>query len=279
MSSSGFPGSYFTNDPTYPRSNTPTSFDFSLLDVEKVRKGAMGDTKDGSMDIRPYTAESGYSAHTLTFETSTNGSKTPVVTVFPPPGTAGAAIIRALSKGSEKTLPAAKVNSRSRPLSYISRPDSDGPKSTIFTREKKRSWVQPPPEVYLKAPSKETRLRKETPSLMTQATGTSTNSDSQAVISFARKGPVVSATARTLLMNTMSSGRTQSPVDSVMPHEDRPSIDWGTRTSVNMVPQQRPTLFGTVNGTQRMTQSTTSVGQESVSGTGRGPEPNNYGRV
>lgn len=280
MSSSGFPGSFFTNDPTYPRGDSPTSFDFSLLDVEKVRKGAMGYGKDGPMDFRPYTAESSkYSVHTLTFETSTNGPKTPVMTVFPPPGTTSAAIIRVLNKGNEKALPTVKGDSQSRPMSYITSTDSDGPKSTIFTRGKKKSWIQPPPEVYLKAPPKESRLRKETPSLMTQATGTSTNSDSQVVISFASKNTVASATARTLLMNTMSSGRVQSPVDSVMPREDRPSIDSGSRINFNMVPQQRPTLVRTVNGTQRMTQFSASASRETVGGTGQDSKPDGYGRI
>lgn len=248
LSSSGFPGSFFTNDPTYVRDGSPAPFDFAFLDIEKARKGSTESDEDGPMQIRPYTADSSKpSIHTLTFDTSTNCSKTPIVTKPPPAGVTGAAIIRALNKGGEKALSTIKVNSESRLMSHIPRMDSDGPKSTIFTRETKRSWIQPPPEAYLQAPSKETRSRKETPSLNTQATGTSMNSYSQAVITLARKDPVVSATARTMLMNTVPSRRTPSPVDANILREDRPTFDSGTSASIDTAQQQRPTLVRTVN--------------------------------
>lgn len=282
LSSSGFPGSFFTNDPTYVRGGSPAPSDFNFLDIEKTRKGSTESDEGGPMQIRPYTADSNKpSVHTLTFETSTNDSKTPIKTALPPVGATSAAIIRAFNKGGEKALSTIKVNSDSRIMSYASRINGDGPKSTIFTRETKRSWIQPPPEAYVQAPSKETRPRKETPSLITQATATTMNSYSQAVITLARKDPVVSATARTMRMSTMSSKRTPTPVDAVTLHQDRPSFDSGTGASINMVPQRKPTLVRTVNGTQRTIQFAASVSRETIGGAGRDihPRPDSFGRI
>ena len=195
------------------------SFNFSLLDAEKARKGSTRDDKEGPMHIRPYTLDSSeYSVHTLSFEISKNSPKTPVQAAFHPPSATSAAIIQTLNKGSER-------HSTTMKTSYVSHTDGDRPKSSILTREKERSGIQPPPEA-LQAPYKETHSRKETPSLMTQATGTSTNSSTQAVITFARKDPVATATARTLLTSTMSS-RHRSPVDMVTPHEAQRPGNYG----------------------------------------------------
>lgn len=280
MSSSGFPASYFTNDPTHPRDGSPMSFDFNLLDTEKMRKGSE-DEKEGPMHIRPYTLDSsGYSMRSLTFETSTNGSKIPVMTSLPPPGTTSATIIQTLKIGSAKIIP--KANSKPE-----SPTDSDSPKSTIFARDKKNSWIQPPPEAYLQAPYKETRLRKDTPSLMTQATGTSTGSYSQAVITFARKNPFASATAKTLLMDTISSKNTPSPGEIVYPREDRPSTDSGNKANINMGLQQRPILVRTVDGTREITQFPALASWEVNGDAGRdvpsransASQPDNRGRI
>lgn len=265
MSSSGFPASYFTNDPTYSRDGSPTSFDFSLSDVKKARNGPVDNEKAGSMYVRPYTMESNeYSIHTLSFETSTNGSKTPGLTTLPPPGDTSVAIIKALKKG--KVTPTPKGGAKSEP-----RTGNDGPKSTIFTRDREKSWIQPPPEAYLQAPPNETRSRKETPSLLTQATGTSTNSYTQAVITFARKSPFVSATPRTLHMNTMSSKDASSPGKPVTLREARPSTDSRTGVSISMVPQRRPNLVTTVNNAQGMTQFVAPADWETTGGTSQFP--------
>lgn len=212
------------------------------------------------MHIRSYTlGPNEYSITTLPFELPANGPKASSMTTSRPPGTTSASIIRTLKKGNEKPLPTIEANSRSRPVSYVSHADGNNPKSTIFTRDKKRSWVQPPPEAYLQAPYKETRSRKDTPSMATQATDTTTNSDFQAVIAVARKNPVARATAR-----TMSFRRTASPVDPVVPHEDRPSIDSETRIGKNVVPRQKQTFVGTVSGPSRVKYP---------------PKPNEHGRI
>lgn len=215
LSSSGFPASFFTNDPTEKgRSDSPVSFDFDLLDAEKARKGSMDSRFDGPVDIRPYTLESNkYSAHSLSFETSKRVPESPIMVALPPTRGAGAAIVQAINKGVDKALPPMKTNPGSRPT----------------TADKDKAWIQPPPEAYLRDPYKETRSRKETPSLLTQATGISTNSCSRVVVTFARKDPVVRATARAIETGTMYSGRSPSPVDSVIPHEDRPIVDLGTQ--------------------------------------------------
>lgn len=269
LSSSGFPASYFTNDPTYSRDDSPTSFDFNLL--EKARNGSTENEKGGPMLIQPYTLDlNKYSAHSLTFGT------TPAVTTLPPPGVASPAITIAMDDGSVKVVPKTSIKS-----------DSNGPKSDVFARDRETSWIQPPPEAYLQAPHKETRSRKETPSLMTQATGTSTNSYSQAVITFARKNPFASATARTLMMNTMSSRNTPSPEETGSPRGVRPTIDTGIGVTINTVPQRRPTLVRTVNGAQKMTGFVASTSWETTGGTGQDmppqanfpPQPDSYGRI
>jgi len=279
LSSSGFPGSYFANDLTYSRDGSPTSFHFSLLDVNKAQNGS-DDNEKGSI-IRPYTMESnGYSIHTLSFETLTNGSKIPAVTAPPFPGDTSTAIIRASKKDDAKAMPNGKVKSESRT-------DSDRQKTTIFTRDKEKSWIQPPPDAYLQAPYNDTRSRKETPSLMTQATGTSTNSYAHAVITHARKSPFVSATPRTLLMNTMSSKDTSSPGKPVTPREPRPSTDSRAGVTISTVQQRRPTLVTTVNNTQGMTQFVAPTDWETTGGVGQDvparvnfpPQPDSLGRI
>ena len=280
LSSSGFPASYFTNDPTYSREGSPTSFNFSLLDVNKVRNAPVDNEKAGSM-IRPYTMESNeYSVHTLSFETSSNGSKTPGVTTLPPPGDTSVAIIKALKKDGVMPMPKGSVKSESRT-------GRDGPKSTIFTRDREDSWIQPPPVAYLQAPPNETRSRKETPSLLTQATGTSTHSYSQAVITVARKSPFVSATPRTLLMNTMSSKDASSPGKNPTLREARTSTDSMAGVNISMVPQRRPNLVTTVNNTLGMTQFVAPADWETTGGTGQDmpawvnfpPQPDNHGMI
>lgn len=215
LGTSGFPGSFFSNDPAEKgRSDSPVSFDFHLLDAEKARKGSMDSKFSGPMDIRPYTlGSSKYSARAISFETSKHVPESPIMVALPPTRGASAAIIQALNKGVDKALPPIKTNPGSRPT----------------TADNDKAWIQPPPEVYLQDPYKGTRSRKETPSLLTQATGISASSCSQAVVTLARKDPVISATARTIATGTMSSGRSPSPVDSVMPHEDRPSVDLRTQ--------------------------------------------------
>lgn len=248
LSSSGFPGSFFTNDPTHIPSGSPVSFTFNFLDAEKARKGST-DSEEGPIHIRPYTLESTeYSIRTLSFEPSTDGSKTSGMTTFPPPGVTNTKVVQTLDKGGEKPLPTVKVDSGSRPVSYVSRTDRSGPESTILTPDKKMSWIQPPPEAHLQASHKETRSRKDTPSTATQATDTSTNSYSQAVITVAMKNRVMSATARTMLTDTIPSRRTPSPVDAVIPHEDRPSIDIETGINIKTVTRRRPTFVGTIGG-------------------------------
>lgn len=281
MSSSGFPASYFTNDPTHSRGGSPTSFNFSLLDANKARNRPIDSEKAGSMYIRPYTMESNeYSIHTLSFETSTNGSKNSGVTGLPPPGDTSVAIIKALKKGGVMPMPKESVKSEPRT-------GSDGPKNTILTRNWEKSWVQPPPEAYLQAPPNETRSRKETPSLLTQATGTSTNSYSHAVITFAKKSPFVSATPKTLLMNTISSKDASSPGKPVTLREARPSTDSRTGVSISMVPQRRPNLVTTVNNTQGMTQFVAPADWETTRGFDQDvparvdfiPQPDSHGRI
>ena len=256
LSSSGFPGSFFTNDPTYVRNGSPTSFDVSFLDAEKARKGSTEDDKGGLMHIRPYTPDSSkYPVHSLPFEISAGDLKTPVTTAFPPPGVTNAGIARAPNKDRENHSPTLMVDSGSRPVSYISLTKTDDPKSAVFTRDKKKSWIQPPPEAHIQVPHKETRSRKETPSLITQATCASTNSFSQAVITFAMKSPVLSATARTMVMNT--------------------------------IPEQRPGPAKDVCDTQQTTQSAASAIRETVDGTGQDvpskanlpSQPDNCGRI
>ena len=214
----------------------------------------------------------------IVFETS-DGSKTPVITALPSRGTTSATIIRTLKKGSAKVIP----KTDAKPKSPI---DSDGPKSTIFIPDKRNSWIQPPPEVHLQAPYKDPRLRKETPSLMTQATGTSTNSYSP-VITYARKNPFVSATAKTLMMNTMSSKNTPSPREKVFSHGARPGIDSGPKVSINMAPQRMPTLVRATNGTQGVTQfvapasweTVGEAGQDLPSGVNFSPRLDSGGRI
>ena len=186
---------------------------------------------DSPVDIRPYPLESSkYSAHTLPLETLRNASRTPLMTALPTAREASTAIIRALNRGVEKALPATKAELEFAPPSHVSSTDNDCPKYYPSTNDKEWPPIPPPPEAYLQVPYKETRVRKETPSLWTQATGVSTMSSSQAVVTLAKKDTVVSATARTVVMNTPSPTRTPSPVDRVMPHESHPSIDFGTRS-------------------------------------------------
>jgi hypothetical protein len=176
---------------------------------------------DGPMDIRSYPLESNkYSAHSLSFVTSGNAPKA---------REPSATIIRALNKGNEKALRALNGHSESRPVSYVSHTDSSAWKRFTFSSNKERTSIQPPPEAYLQAPYRGTRQRSETPSLLTQATNVSASSYTQAVITHARKDPVASATARTITVDNMPPSRTPSPVDTVMPHEQNPSIDLGTR--------------------------------------------------
>ena len=263
LSSSGFPGSFFTNDPTHSHGGSPTSFNFGILDTEKARKGSTEKDNEGPVDIRSYTLDSTrYSVHSLSFETSANGLKTPAMVSIRPRSATSAATVRTLNKGSDKPLPKVVVDSESRPVSYLSHTDINGPKSTTlsttFARDKERSWIQTPPEVHLQTPYKETRPRKETPSMTTQGTCVSSNSYSQAVITFAMKNSVVSATARTVTTSATPSRRTPSPVDTVIPHEDRPSIE--------IMPQQKPILVRDVNGTRQATQSAT---RETADGAGQ----------
>lgn len=238
MSSSGFPGSFFTNDPVVQIRNnsTASSFDFGLQDTEKARKELTDTQHDSPMEIRPYSLESGkYSAHSLSFGTSKNVSKTPVMVALPTTNLTSAAIIKALNKGNNKVLPWIKVNSEPRTMNYTSCTKNDDSKKVI-SGEKERTLIQPPPEAHLQTPSKEIRLRKQTPSLLTQATGVSTNSASQAVITHASKGPVLCATARTVTTSTIYSKRAPSPVDTVMPHENNPSIDLGATARFSVYP-------------------------------------------
>jgi hypothetical protein len=73
----------------------------------------------------------------------------------------------------------------------------------------------------------------------------------------------------------------------VTPREDRPSTDSGTKLTINMVPQQRPTLVRTVNGTERMTQIIASASWETAGGAGQDvpsrvnlpPQSDNHGRT
>lgn len=230
MSSSGFPASSFTDDTASPPGGSPATFDFGLIDTEKARNGSM-EKGDSPVDIRPYPLESSkYSAHTLPLETLRNASRTPLMTALPTAREASTAIIRALNRGVEKALPATKAELEFAPPSHVSPTDNDCPKYSPSTNDKEWPPIPPPPEAYLQVPYKETRVRKETPSLWTQATGVSTMSSSQAVVTLAKKDTVVSATARTVVMNTPSPTRTPSPVDRVMPHESHPSIDFGTRS-------------------------------------------------
>lgn len=251
LSSSGFPGSFFTNggfpgtcltdDSAHVRDGSPKSFTFGFLDAEKARKGSTEGSEEGPMDIRPYTLDSSeYSLHNLSFQPSAGGFKTSGLTAFHPPG-----VTSTVNKGNERPLTPVKVDSGSLPANHVSPTDRNSPKDTIFTRDKKRSWIQPPPEAYLQAPYNELRSRKDTPSLATQATDTSTNSYAQAVITFASKNPVTSATARTMLTNTVPLKRMTSPVDAIIPHEDRPSIDIDAGININTV---KPTFVGTVSG-------------------------------
>lgn len=273
MSSSGFPSSFFANDPAHDRGGSPTSFSFGILDAEKARMGSPGIDEEGPMHIHAHALDlRKYSAHTLSFETSTTiDFESPAKTAFRPP-----------NSGSEKSL---RVDSKS-PSTYLSRTNSNGSDSTTFTR-KDETWIQPPPEAYLQVPPNETRSRKETPSLITQATYGSANSYSQAVITFASKSPVVSATATTMVTSATPSRHTPSPVDPVTPHEDRPSTDSGTGINFSMVPQQRPTLIKAVNGVQRTAQSAVLASGNTVDGTGRDVpprvnlplRPDGYGRI
>lgn len=233
----------------------------------------MESEKEGPMHIRPYTLDSSeYSIHSLAFEMPTKGSKTP------PPGATSAAIMRILNKDSVKPLPKVVAKSKSRPVSYVPSTDSHGRKSTIITRDKKNSLIQPPPDAYLQAPYKEIRSRKETPSLMTQATGTSTNSYSHAVISIARMNPIVSAPARTLMMNTMSSKHTPSPGGTGIPCEDRPGV--------HSVSQRKPTIVKTIKGAHGTPQSAASASWETDGRAGQDVPPrvnlqqqDSYGRI
>jgi hypothetical protein len=281
LSLSGFPGSYFADDAARAHDGSRESLDFDFFDREKGRKGSMESEKEGPMHIRPYTLDSSeYSIHSLAFEMPTKGSKTP------PPGATSAAIMRILNKDSVKPLPKVVAKSESRPVSYVSSTNNHGRKSTIITRDKKSSLIQPPPDAYLQAPYKEIRSRKETPSLMTQATGTSTNSYSHAVISIARMNPIVSAPARTLMMNTMSSKHTPSPGGTGTPREDCPGVGSGTKFNVDTVSQRKPTIVKTIKGAHGTPQSAASASWETDGRAGQDapprvnpPQPDSYGRI
>lgn len=235
LSSSGFPASFFTNDPAARvGGDSPTSSDFRLFDTEKAQKGLIEIQDYSPIEIRPYPLESSkYSAHSLSFDMPRNYSKSPVMVALPTTRSTSAAIIKALKKGNEKVLPVIKVDSQA-PISYGSHAHDDNPKN-LTSPDKEWFLIQPPPEAHLQTPSKENRLRKDTPSLMTQATGVSTNSSSHAVITLARKDPILSATARTITTSSIHSKRAPSPVDTVMPHESNPSIDLGS--SARCTPQ------------------------------------------
>lgn len=235
--------------------------------------GPLGTDEESPMHIHAHALDPRkYSAHALSFETSTTVD----------PESSAKTAFRPLNDGSEKPL---KVDSKSPTLTHLSRTDSNDSNSTAFTH-KDESWIQPPPEVYLQTP-KETRSRKETPSLITQATYGSTGSYSQAVITFASKSRVVSATARTMVPNTTPSKRTPPPVDPVTPLEDRPNTDSGTGININMVPQRRPTLIRAVNGVQQIPQSAALANGDTVDGAGRNVpprvnfplRPDEYGRI
>jgi len=146
-------------------------------------------------------------------------------------------------------------------VSHASRADSDGPKSTTFDRDMEVPRIQLPLGAHLQSPPKETRSRKETPSMMTQATATSTNSYSQAVITYARKNPVVSAIPKTMFMNTMSSKHLSNSGETSVPHESRRITDSGTSSDINSVPQ-KPALIKAVSGSQRTIQPAASVNSE-----------------
>lgn len=237
LSSSGFPGSFFTHDPVARvRDDSPAPFDFGFPDTEKARKGSIETQDDGPMDVRPYALESSkYSAHSLSFDVSKNVTKASDKVPPPAPNSASAAIIKALQKGNEKALPPVKVDSEPRPMDYVSHTHNHDLK-IIISSNKDWPLIQLPPEAHLQTPHKETRSRKETPSLWTQATGVSTNSSSQAVITHARKDPVLSATARTVATSSVYSNRAPSPVDTVMPHESNPSIDLGSAARLSWQP-------------------------------------------
>lgn len=230
LSSSGFPASFFSNDPAEkaPR-DTLTSLDFDFLDAEKARKGSMD--KDGcSMDIRPFTVESSkYSAHSISFGIKKNIPMPPVSAALPTTRDTSTAIVRALNRGIEKALPEVRVDPESRPSSYVSCTSNDGSKEFTSPIEKEKLQIRPPPEAHLPAPFKESRSRKQTPSLLTQATCISTASCSQVEVTHARKGLVLCARAKTVAMSTTPSIRASSPVDTVLPHENNPSVDFGTQ--------------------------------------------------
>ena len=235
--------------------------------------GSPGINEEGPIYIHAHTLNPRkYSAHTLSFETSTTvDSESPIKTAFHPP-----------NSGREKPL---GVDSKSPPI-YLSYTNSNDSDITAFTR-KDETWIQPPPDAYLQVPPNETRSRKETPSLITQATYGSANSCSQGVITFASRSPVVSATARTIVTDATPSTRTPSLVDPVTPQEDRPSPDSGTRINFSMVPQRKPTLIKAVDGVQRTTQSAALTSGDIVDGAGRDVpprvkfplRPDAYGRV
>jgi hypothetical protein len=229
------------------------------LDTEKARMGSPGTDEKGSMYIHAHTLDPRkYSAHTLSFETSTTiDFETPVKTAFHPP-----------DSGSEKSL---EVDSKSPSMAHLPHTNNDVSDSTTLAH-KDETWIRPPPEAYLQVPN-ETRSRKETPSLITQATYGSVNSYSQAVITYASKSPVVSATARTMVTNTTPSKPTPSLVDPVSPYEDRPNTDSRTGINFSMVSQQRPALIKTINTVQRTTQPAVLANGNTVDGAGRDVPP------
>lgn len=225
LNSSGFPASFFTNDPVEKdRSSSPESFDFGLMDPEKPRKGSFDSGDYKPMDIRPYTPKSSkYSLRSLSLETSSNYPESPIVVALPTARGVGSVTTRDLKRCTEKALPSLRTNPGSRPT----------------TADKERSIIQPPPNAYLQDPYQGTRSRKETPSLLTQATGTSTNSCSHVVVSLARKDPVISATARTIAVNTISSGYTPPSGITATRYESRPSTNSSTKGRFHSQPDSR----------------------------------------
>jgi hypothetical protein len=223
LSSSGFPATFFTNDPdAKERCDSPPPFDFDIRDTEKLQKGSMG---DDPLDIRPFALESTkYSAHSLSFGPSKDAPEVPIMVAFPTARRTSAAIVQALNKGTEKALPAVKSNSNSRPS----------------TADKDRYPIQPLPEACLQDPYKRTMMR--TSSLSTQATGMSANSCSQAEVTFARRDQVVSATATTMAVTSASSSRTSLPFGAAMPHENHPSTN--SRAKPKFIPQ--PDRYGRI---------------------------------
>ena len=223
LSSSGFPGTFFTNDPeAKDRPDSPAPFDFGVMDTEKGQKESIAD--DGPMDIRPFNLESSkYSAHSLSFGPSKSAPENPITVALPTTRGTSSAIIQTLNKGTEKALP--KVIFNSRPNTANSRPN------TANSR----------PNTANSRPNTARSLMRN-PSLSTQATGMSINSSAQAEVFFARRDQVVSAAATTVSMNTTSSTFTASTTDPVMPHES--FLSMGLRAKGKFVPQ--PDSYGRI---------------------------------